>query len=200
MLQVARETLLIEFETSSECAKRVDHGWTERGRNCPVGPDADCRINRAILPDLPAINPTEFESCSASERALPINWLLTLTLKSSRIMTKMTDTERIEYEVSAINKVVRAPERAVYDRDTVHSIVRAAPLVHMGFVDSQGLPQVVPMVAALEETDIGEVFVYLHGWATARFVRLTEDPDTPITITATHVDGFVAALSAFHHS
>jgi hypothetical protein len=112
----------------------------------------------------------------------------------------MSDEKRTEYEVGVLNKIGRLPDRARYDISTVHSIFRAADLVHVGFVDAQGLPQVIPMVGALEETDNEEVFVYLHGYHAARVVRLTEEKDTPVTLSAALADGYVLALASFHHS
>jgi uncharacterized protein len=50
----------------------------------------------------------------------------------------------------------------------------------------------------------GPLDLYLHGWASARLMRLAgspeEDEGLPICVAGTHVDGYVLALSPFHHS
>jgi nitroimidazol reductase NimA-like FMN-containing flavoprotein (pyridoxamine 5'-phosphate oxidase superfamily) len=47
-------------------------------------------------------------------------------------------------------------------RTAVHAIIRDCPCVHVGFIDQDSLPQVVPMVAALDDGDDG-LFLILHG-------------------------------------
>ena len=56
--------------------------------------------------------------------------------------------------------------------------------------------------------DSGPLDLYLHGSSVARLMRLSDStknediaPDgIPLAVAATHIDGFVLALSAFHHS
>lgn len=38
------------------------------------------------------------------------------------------------------------------------------------------------------------------GYGGARFMRLTDEPGTPITVNATLIDGHVLAIAAFSHS
>jgi len=68
-----------------------------------------------------------------------------------------------EFEQTQLNKVHRHKERARYDVDTVGAIVKEAKVAHLAFVDDVGRPQCVPMLAAWEERDDGDVFLYLHG-------------------------------------
>ena len=59
--------------------------------------------------------------------------------------------------------------------------------------------------------DSGPLDLYLHGSSAARLMRLCdpaknaaaadgEEPGIPLAVAATHIDGFVLALSAFHSS
>jgi hypothetical protein len=41
--------------------------------------------------------------------------------------------------------------------------VREAKILHVAFVDGDGLPQCVPMIGALEDDAVGDHILYLHG-------------------------------------
>jgi len=56
------------------------------------------------------------------------------------------------------------------------------------------------MIGALDETEEGDVFVYFHGYPRSRFIQALLERGTPMTATATIMDGYVLALSVFHHS
>jgi nitroimidazol reductase NimA-like FMN-containing flavoprotein (pyridoxamine 5'-phosphate oxidase superfamily) len=87
----------------------------------------------------------------------------------------------------------RLPERGSHDLQTVHSILDAGFLAHVGFtVDSQAV--VIPMLYARN----GDA-LYLHGSAASRTLR-TLATASAACVTVTLVDGFVLARSAFHHS
>ncbi|MFG2141546.1 pyridoxamine 5'-phosphate oxidase family protein [Streptomyces sp. NPDC048650] len=91
----------------------------------------------------------------------------------------------------------RARERAAYDRETVHAILDAGYLCHLGFV-RDGAPVVLPTLYGR----VGDC-LYLHGSTGSRPLRMTgatADPGLPVCVTVTHVDGLVLAKSAFHHS
>ncbi|MCB5180651.1 pyridoxamine 5'-phosphate oxidase family protein [Streptomyces antimicrobicus] len=90
----------------------------------------------------------------------------------------------------------RSRERAHYDRETVHSILDAAYLCHLGFV-RDGAPVVLPTLYAR----VGER-LYIHGSTGSRPLLAAgkADPGLPVCVTVTHVDGLVLAKSAFHHS
>ncbi|HEX6675137.1 MAG TPA: pyridoxamine 5'-phosphate oxidase family protein [Actinomycetes bacterium] len=85
----------------------------------------------------------------------------------------------------------RLPERASYDRDTVHAILDEGFVCHVGFV-VDGHPQVIPTGYAR----VGET-LYLHGSTGS---RLGLRPGADVCVTVTLLDGIVLARSAFHHS
>ena len=101
----------------------------------------------------------------------------------------MTD----DYDVSTRNKVRQIREKAVYDRESVHSILDSGLYASVGFVQD-GDPVVVPMIYGRD----GET-IYLHGARKARVIRLLEQTATAC-LNVTHVDGLVIARSAFNSS
>lgn len=90
----------------------------------------------------------------------------------------------------------RSRERAAYDQETVHSILDAGYVCHLGFV-RDGAPVVLPTLYGR----IGER-LYVHGSTGSRPLRMAgrAEPGLPVCLTVTHVDGLVLARSAFHHS
>lgn len=88
--------------------------------------------------------------------------------------------------------VKRLPERGSYDVETINRILDEALICHLGFSTPSG-PVVIPTIHAR----IGAV-LYLHGSPASRMLRSTVDTD--VCVSATIVDGIVAARSAFHHS
>jgi uncharacterized protein len=95
------------------------------------------------------------------------------------------------YQRTERTRARRLPERAAYDRATVHAILDEGFICHVGFaVDGQ--PFVVPTGYAR----VGET-VYLHGSTGS---RLGLRPGMDVCVTVTLVDGLVLARSAFHHS
>ncbi|SDR35650.1 pyridoxamine 5'-phosphate oxidase family protein [Pseudovibrio sp. Tun.PSC04-5.I4] len=88
---------------------------------------------------------------------------------------------------------VRNSLRAEYDWETIQPIMETSLVVHVGFLDGDR-PIVIPMAFAVIERTI-----YIHGAKAARIVKKTSD-SSPVCLTFTHVDGIVAARSAFHHS
>jgi nitroimidazol reductase NimA-like FMN-containing flavoprotein (pyridoxamine 5'-phosphate oxidase superfamily) len=99
------------------------------------------------------------------------------------------DTER--YQQTERTRVRRLPERAAYDRDTVHAILDEGFICHLGFV-VDGRPFVSPTGYARA----GET-LYLHGSTGS---RLGLRPGMDVCVTVTLLDGLVLARSAFHHS
>jgi nitroimidazol reductase NimA-like FMN-containing flavoprotein (pyridoxamine 5'-phosphate oxidase superfamily) len=95
------------------------------------------------------------------------------------------------YQRTERTRVRRLPERAAYDRATVHAILDEGFICHVGFV-VDGQPFVVPTGYAR----VGET-VYLHGSTGS---RLGLRPGMDVCVTVTLVDGLVLARSAFHHS
>jgi len=98
-----------------------------------------------------------------------------------------------EYSVSKRNKVRQLREKAVYDQQTVHTILDSAPYASVGFVQD-GQPVVVPMIHGREDETI-----FLHGARKARVIRLLEQTEQAC-LNVTHVDGLVFARSAFNSS
>jgi len=99
------------------------------------------------------------------------------------------DTDR--YQRTERTRLRRLPERAAYDRATVHAILDEGFLCHLGFV-VDGQPYVIPTGYAR----VGET-VFLHGSTGS---RLGLRPGMDVCVTVTLVDGLVLARSAFHHS
>jgi uncharacterized protein len=95
------------------------------------------------------------------------------------------------YQRTERTRVCRLPERASYDRATVHAILDEGFLCHVAFV-IDGQPYALP-------TGYGRVgdTLYLHGSTGS---RLGLRPGMPVCITVTLLDGLVLARSAFHHS
>ena len=99
------------------------------------------------------------------------------------------DTDR--YQRTERTRVRRLPERATYDRATVHAILDEGFLCHVGFV-VDGQPYVIPTGYAR----VGDT-LFLHGSTGS---RLGLRPGMDVCVTVTLVDGLVLARSSFHHS
>jgi nitroimidazol reductase NimA-like FMN-containing flavoprotein (pyridoxamine 5'-phosphate oxidase superfamily) len=97
-----------------------------------------------------------------------------------------------QYAKDNLNKV-RKSDRAAYDKETVHAILDAALVAHVGFAD-QDRPMVIPMIFART----GET-LYLHGAKATRIAKAL-GKGVPVCVEVTHVDGLVLARSAFHSS
>ena len=90
-------------------------------------------------------------------------------------------------------RVVREPQRAVYDRDVVNRILDEGFICHVGFV-VDGQPFVVPTSYGRHE-DV----LYIHGSAASRMLRNVSG-GIPVCVTVTLLDGLVLARSIFNHS
>lgn len=97
------------------------------------------------------------------------------------------------YDITNRNKVKRVPNRGHYDQQTVHDILDAGSMCHVGFV-VDGQPFVIPTLYGRK----GDV-IYLHGAASSRMLK-SLDKGIDVCVTVTHVDGLVLARSIFHHS
>jgi hypothetical protein len=89
--------------------------------------------------------------------------------------------------------VRRLPDRARYDRDTVHAILDEGLVCHVGFV-ADGQPFVVPATYARWEDRL-----VIHGSAASRMVKALAG-GAPACVSVTLLDGLVLARSGFHHS
>ena len=91
------------------------------------------------------------------------------------------------------SRVRRHPERAHYNRDTVHAILDAALMCHVGYV-IDGLPYVTPTLFWRD----GER-LYWHGSSASRMLRAQRE-GIPVYLTVSHIDGLVLGRCAFRHS
>ena len=91
------------------------------------------------------------------------------------------------------SQVRRLPKRGAYDAATIHAILDAGFIAHIGFqVDGQ--PFVIPTLYGRDGDRL-----FLHGSAASRMLRELES-GVPACVTVTLVDALVLARSAFHHS
>jgi nitroimidazol reductase NimA-like FMN-containing flavoprotein (pyridoxamine 5'-phosphate oxidase superfamily) len=90
-------------------------------------------------------------------------------------------------------KLGRLPNRGSHETETIHAILDAAFLAHVGF-QMEGQPFVIPTLYGRDEDKL-----YLHGSAASRMLRGL-DTGIPACVCVTIVDGLVLARSAFHHS
>jgi uncharacterized protein len=90
-------------------------------------------------------------------------------------------------------RVVREPQRGVYDRETIYKILDEGLVCHVGF-SADGQPFVIPTLYAR----IGDA-IHFHGSAASRMLRgVSEGANVCVTVTLT--DGIVLARSVFNHS
>ena len=89
---------------------------------------------------------------------------------------------------------VRYKGRGHYDRELVNEILDEAVLCHVGIVQEDGSPLVLPTLFARD----GDV-VYIHGSPASRLLRSAKK-GIDVCLTVMLLDGFVMAKSAFHHS
>src|SRR5579863_10677722 len=94
---------------------------------------------------------------------------------------------------TARTRLVREPQRAVYDRAAAYQILDEAFICHVGFI-LDGQPFVIP-------TGYGRAGdnLYIHGSAASRMLR-NLDQGVPVCVTVTILDGLVLARSIFNHS
>src|SRR5579863_1100609 len=100
-------------------------------------------------------------------------------------MSAITTTNR--------TRVLRHPERGVYDIERIHAILDEGYLCHVGFT-IEGQPYVIPTAYARSGDQM-----YIHGSAASRMLRSLAQ-GVAVCVTVTLVDGFVLARSAFRHS
>ena len=109
------------------------------------------------------------------------NWLESdLQLGETMNLTERTELRRL-------------PNRGSHEPETIHEILDAGFLAHVGFIVS-GQPFVVPTLYGRDGDKL-----YLHGSAASRMLRHLET-GVPACVTVSLVDGLVLARSAFHHS
>ena len=89
----------------------------------------------------------------------------------------------------------RLPERGRHDRDAIDAILDEGLICHLGLVDAEGRPFVIPTIHARS----GDV-LYVHGSPASRALRTGGRDGVEVCVSVTIVDGLVLARSAFHHS
>jgi len=89
-------------------------------------------------------------------------------------------------------RVRRVAERGAYDAASIHEILDAGWVAHVGTI-RDGKPVVIPMYYVRD----GD-WLLLHGAPAAGALRRAEGTDVGVTVTL--LDGLVLARSAFHHS
>ncbi len=94
---------------------------------------------------------------------------------------------------SSRSRIRRAPHKARYDRQTIHAILDAQPLAHLGVVLDDGSPLVIPTLQWREGDH-----VYIHGSTASRALKAALA--RPVCLTVSLLDGWKLARSAFHHS
>jgi nitroimidazol reductase NimA-like FMN-containing flavoprotein (pyridoxamine 5'-phosphate oxidase superfamily) len=90
-------------------------------------------------------------------------------------------------------RVIREPDRGVYDRETVYRILDEGFLCHVGFV-ADGQPFVIPTSYGRKDSNL-----YIHGSAASRMLRRLKQ-SVSLCVTVTLLDGLVLARSVFNHS
>lgn len=98
-----------------------------------------------------------------------------------------------EFEKTKLNRIKRGANRAVYDKEIIHSILDAGFIAQVGYI-YDGYPISIPMAYARKDDKI-----YLHGSTANRMLKaILESGKTSINVM--HLDGLVIARSGLHHS
>ncbi|MGW4893580.1 pyridoxamine 5'-phosphate oxidase family protein [Kitasatospora sp. NPDC004240] len=89
----------------------------------------------------------------------------------------------------------RYRDRATWEKESIHAILDAGYLCHLGFI-ADGAPVVLPTIYAR----VGER-LYIHGSTGSRPLRgASGGQGLAVCVTVTHVDALVLTKSAFNHS
>jgi uncharacterized protein len=97
------------------------------------------------------------------------------------------------YLPTARTRVVREPQRAVYDRAAAYKVLDEGFICHVGFV-ADGQPFVIPTSYGRQDDNL-----FIHGSAASRMLRNLK-AGVPVCVTVTLLDGLVLARSIFNHS
>lgn len=90
-----------------------------------------------------------------------------------------------------MGEIRRHPERGSDDTAVVRAILAEGLVAHVGIIDAEGAPVVIPMAYALDGESI-----LIHGSVASRLMRT----DGRICVTVTLLDGIVYARSLFNSS
>jgi uncharacterized protein len=98
-----------------------------------------------------------------------------------------------DFPVTDLTRVRRLPERGTYDAESVHSIIDAVLVSHVGFtIDDR--PFVIPVLHARDGDRL-----LLHGASSSRLLRHIV-AGHPLCVCITAIDGLVLAKTAFNQS
>ncbi len=98
-----------------------------------------------------------------------------------------------QYQVTERTRIDRVAKRGTYDRETIHGILDAGLICHVG-VAVDGQPYVLPMAYGRDGDRI-----FLHGSVASRLSGHLAS-GAPVCVTVTLVDGLVLARSGFSSS
>lgn len=98
-----------------------------------------------------------------------------------------------QFEKTTLNKVIRGPKRATYDKEVVFDLLDSHFLCHVPY-DFEGVPITIPTAYGRK----GET-IFLHGSNKNRMMLSLLEKEK-VSMTVTHLDGLVLARSVFHHS
>ncbi|MCH9738895.1 MAG: pyridoxamine 5'-phosphate oxidase family protein [Actinomycetia bacterium] len=98
-----------------------------------------------------------------------------------------------EITSSSTTKIKRLPEKARTDVKTLHAVLDAGIVAHVGVVD-HGQPIVIPVGYARDHNTL-----LIHGSSASRLFKLL-DSGAPACVTVTLLDGLVLARSLFESS
>jgi len=88
----------------------------------------------------------------------------------------------------------REPNRGNHERSVIYELLDSAPICHLGFIDEDGHPIVVPTIHARIDDQL-----YVHGSVASRMLKQLAK-GASVCCTITHVDGVVLARSTFWSS
>ena len=104
---------------------------------------------------------------------------------------------------------------SLYTQETITTIVHKSKILHVAFVDEDGVPHCVPRIGALEDNDAGDLGFYMVSHPSSRLLPMTEVVSCPsgylsshiynclsqhnihLVATGTILDGYVRVLSNF---
>jgi hypothetical protein len=89
------------------------------------------------------------------------------------------------------SRVTRLPRKARYDLETIHAVLDAGYLCHVGFA-LDGQPAVIPTLYGRSGESL-----FFHGSSASRMLRRLSE-GVPVCVVVTLVDGLVLARSLFH--
>lgn len=108
-------------------------------------------------------------------------------------MSKRDKSAKADYPPTARSRARRLHDYAHYDRATVHAVLDAGVLCHVGYA-IEGQPYVTPTAYWRDDEQ-----VFWHGSSASRMLRRLES-GVPVCFTVSLLDGLVLARSGFNSS